>query len=103
MAIDLTVEKPIPLGQVPDLDFVPRRRRGRKLNVSTVHRWAQRGLRGVRLETLCFGGTKCTTVAAMQRFFEALSEPAGPAVVRTSAQRERAADRAEAELSAAGV
>ena len=56
-----------------------------------------------RLETLSFGGTKCTTVAAMQRFFEALSNPADVPVVRTSAQREWAADRAECELEAAGV
>ena len=52
---------------------VPRRRAGRKCHVATVYRWAQRGVRGIRLETIQVGGTRCTSRQAMQRFFEALT------------------------------
>ena len=40
MPIDATEEDLIPLMQVPELPFVPRRRRGTKLHPSTVFRWA---------------------------------------------------------------
>jgi hypothetical protein len=55
--------------------LVPRRRRGRKANVSTLFRWSKSGCRGVVLPTIQCGGTRCTSVEAMQWFFEALSEP----------------------------
>src|SRR5262245_44002875 len=53
---------------------LPRRRRGRRPHVSTLYRWAMRGLRGVRLETICVGGTLCTSREAVLRFFEALTQ-----------------------------
>jgi hypothetical protein len=53
--------------------LLPRRRRGRRVNVATLYRWSVRGCRGVRLETVQIGGTRCTSVEALQRFFEALS------------------------------
>src|SRR3954471_23181724 len=71
MPIDISSEPPIPLAVAAA--HIPRRRRGRKTAVSTLHRWATRGLRGVVLETLQVGGTKCTSVAALQRFFDRLS------------------------------
>jgi hypothetical protein len=71
MTIDFATEPLIPLNQATI--HVPRRRRGRRTSVSTLHRWAARGLRGIVLETLQVGGTKCTSVAALQRFFERLS------------------------------
>lgn len=51
-----------------------RRRGGRKTHAATLHRWARRGLRGVRLETVRVGGVVCTTVASLQNFFAALSQ-----------------------------
>jgi hypothetical protein len=54
-------------------EFLPRRRRGRRVNVATLYRWSLRGCRGVRLETMQIGGTRCTSVEALQRFFEALT------------------------------
>ena len=50
MAIDFTQEPLIPFIQATA--HVPRRRAGRKVAVSTLHRWATRGLRGVVLESL---------------------------------------------------
>jgi len=86
MAIDIAKEEIVPLVQVPVR--VPRQRGGKKLAVSTAFRWAKAGLRGVRLETIQIGGTKCTSVQALQRFFEALSELsyAEPAEERRRAQ-----------------
>ena len=82
---------------------VPMRRRGKPTHVATIHRWAKNGVRGVRLESLRLGGGLVTSVEALQRFAESLTAGDGVPVVRTSAQRERAADRAERELQAAGV
>lgn len=52
---------------------LPRRRRGKRPDVSTLYRWSQVGLKGVRLETLKIGGQTCTSIEALQRFFDRLS------------------------------
>jgi len=98
---DPAVENPIPLTQVPKvIRWLPRRRRGRKLNIATVFRWAQRGLRGVRLETISIGGTKCTSEEALKRFFARLSSfGASPESPR---QRELEIEVAEQVLKTAG-
>ncbi|TAJ16610.1 MAG: DUF1580 domain-containing protein [Planctomycetota bacterium] len=51
---------------------LPCRRAGRPTHPSTLRRWAVRGLRGVQLETLAVGGSLCTSLEALQRFFERL-------------------------------
>jgi hypothetical protein len=105
MAIDLS-EELIPLTRVPALPFVPRRRRGKKLNQATVFRWANPGVRGVRLETIRFGGTLCTTRSALLEFFRRLT-PAPvetpPSPPRTPGQRQRASARAAEQLERAGI
>ena len=35
--------------------------------------WARNGIRGVRIETIRVGGTLCTSLEALQRFFDRLS------------------------------
>ena len=52
---------------------LPRRRAGKRTHVATLYRWGIRGLNGVRLETIQIGGTRCTSVEALQRFFDRLS------------------------------
>jgi hypothetical protein len=52
----------------------PRRRKDRKTHVSTLYRWSIAGCRGVRLETIQIGGTRCTSQQVLQRFFEKLSQ-----------------------------
>ena len=37
---------------------LPRRRRGRPIHVSTIFRWIDRGVRGVRLEAIRIGGAE---------------------------------------------
>lgn len=53
---------------------LPERRAGKRPHVATLYRWAQRGLRGVQLETIQIGGTLCTSMEAMQRFFDGLAD-----------------------------
>ena len=41
---------------------------------STIWRWHSKGIAGVRLETLCLGGTRYTSAEALQRFFDAVTQ-----------------------------
>ncbi len=74
-------------------------------NVTTCWRWAQRGVRGVRLETYNVGGRRYTTRPAVRRFIESTTATAKgePLPVRTNRQREAAINRAEAELAKLGI
>jgi len=49
------------------------RRRGKKVHVSTVFRWALRGCRGIRLEVVDTPSGLCTSLPALQRFFDRLT------------------------------
>ena len=71
--IDISKEHVIPLAAVAA--ELPRRRRGRKTHISTLYRWSGPGCRGVILETIQIGATRCTSREALQRFFERLSVP----------------------------
>ena len=81
---------------------LPRRRRGSRPHVATLYRWAQRGIKGVKLETIQVGGTLCTSVEALQRFFDRLSEPREP-TPRQSPHRQREIEAAERECREAGI
>lgn len=70
--IDITTESLVSFAEVPA--SLPRRRGNRRVHVSTIHRWARRGCRGVRLEFIQVGGTMCTSHEALQRFFTALTD-----------------------------
>jgi hypothetical protein len=99
LAMGITLgETIISLAAAPD--DLPRRRSGRPIHVSCIYRWTTVGCRGVVLESLQVGGTRCTSREALQRFFDKLSEPAryralsdpGPGPIvghRTPAQRQR--------------
>ncbi|MGZ0172893.1 MAG: DUF1580 domain-containing protein [Planctomycetales bacterium] len=41
----------------------------RPLAPSTIWRWHKKGISGVRLETVCMGGTRYTSAEALQRYF----------------------------------
>jgi len=51
--------------------WIATRTSGKRPNVSTLHRWASRGCRGVRLETVFVGHARFTSLEAIQRFFHA--------------------------------
>jgi hypothetical protein len=40
-------------------------------NLSTLHRWRQRGIHGVTLETILIGGKRFCSLEAAQRFVDA--------------------------------
>lgn len=63
---------------------------------STRHRWALKGVRGVRLETVVIGGRRYTSSEAIQRFINRLSTP----VIEAPSQRtpDRAVEKIEHEL-----
>jgi Protein of unknown function (DUF1580) len=73
-------------------------------HIATVYRWMMRGVRGgIKLETALVGGSRWTSVEAIQRFVDRLSGPREDASQpRTSRQRQRAAEKANQELAAAG-
>lgn len=69
--IDPVTETLVPLCKAAKL--LPSSRKSEGQHVSTLHRWARKGLRGVRLEVIRIGGTTCTSHEALGRFFSALS------------------------------
>jgi hypothetical protein len=106
--IDTINESVISFSQAAD--ELPRRRRGRKAHISTLYRWATVGCRGVVLESIQIGATRCTSREALQRFFERLSAPVGSgavpgpaAMARTLVRRQRASAEAGRKLAEIGA
>lgn len=112
MAIDLQSETVVSLTQatkaLPPID-------GRRIHVSTLWRWARKGVRGVRLEHIRLGHRVCTSLEALNRFAQSLADAqevspslpqaplrSGPKS-RSAAQRDRDIAAAEAELEVGGV
>lgn len=89
--IDIGNEQLVSLRDVPKL--LPTRPNGKRVHISAVYRWTQRGVRGVRLEMIRIGGTAYTSREALQRFAlpEARMLQATP---HRSAARERQIERA---------
>lgn len=93
--IDPEKEELLTLTQAASL--IPSSHNGKKTSPSTVFRWATRGLKGIRLETLPIGG-KRTSRSALSRFFQALSVQAG--LVDSTPASEQPSDR-QAEIDRA--
>ncbi len=104
--IDISTEAVKPPSEIAK-DHVPRRRAGKKCNVATVYRWMQHGVRGIRLEFIQVGGVRCTSLEALQRFFDALTAQAEGQPVETpqklTAARRKQIKDAEQRLEKAGV
>lgn len=107
-----TLARYIPLTRVAA--EIPPRRRGRRMNVSTLYRWTTSGCRGVRLRYIQVGATRCTTRSWLDEFFAALTQasvhgptPAGissgAASLRIPRSRRLAIERASRELDALGI
>lgn len=76
MAIDVFKEEVLSLKQAAQR--LPNISNEKKLHVSTIWRWTLGGKRCpdgsiTRLETIKIGGTTCTSVEALQRFFDRLT------------------------------
>lgn len=101
--IDPNTENLLSLAQAAK--HLPKRRGGRPVHVSCVYRWTTTGCKGVILESIQIGGTRCTSKEALARFFRRLTDGATTAspTIRTPARRERDLQKAMKELEAAGV
>ena len=62
--------------EVTRLSWMPQPR-GKPVHVSTVHRWIQRGIHGIRLRATPVGTTLCIAEADLRRFFEEIAEVRG--------------------------
>lgn len=84
--------------------ILPRRRGGRKVHTATLYRWTVNGLRGVVLESLQVGGTRCTSREALERFFERLNRvPTFHRSPATRSQQSKQARIVEKQLDDLGV
>ncbi len=54
---------------------------GSKPHASTIWRWCLRGCKGIRLDSICIGGKRFVTAAALERFVTRTSEPQDQASV----------------------
>jgi hypothetical protein len=74
-------------------------------HISTLQRWRQRGVKGVKLVTIKAGGRTLVAVEELERFIAATTAAAAgqPQPIRTARQRERAIMAAERELAGEGV
>ncbi len=110
--IDTTAEKPIPIDEIP-AEHIPGRG-GRPVHQVTLSMWYRRGVRGILLETIMIGGRRCTSIEALNRFYQAVSQarsthpshrpPADAAPSpRTGRDKSKAVSRAMAELAKRGA
>lgn len=105
--IDLKQERLITLTEAVKLDFWPSRRGGR-LSLGTIYRWAQVGVGGIRLEVVKIGSALCTSLPAIHRFIERLTaadtrltpSESGPTVAARRREVESANQRVLAEVGA---
>lgn len=58
-------------------EHLPSRRNGQKPATSTLYRWTSNGVKGIKLEYLQVGSTRCTSIEALQRFFGRLTAEGG--------------------------
>jgi len=70
--IDATCETLITFAEASRM--LPARRGGKRVHLSTWHRWATKGSRGVRLEVVRVGSTLCTSREAVGRFLDRLTK-----------------------------
>jgi hypothetical protein len=82
--IDFLNERLISLSQVSHL--FPARKKGQRPSTSCVYRWTVTGCRGVILESVQVGGTRCTSEEAIIRFIHSLSARSN---ARTGSQMKR--------------
>ena len=78
-------------------ELLPKRLNGKPFSRSTVWRWINRGVRGVKLGVVYVGDTPMLSQSLIQRFMEEVTAQ------RNAASGQRVLDASEAELEAAGL
>ena len=77
---------------------------GTRISPNTCHRWRLRGVRGIRLSTILIGGSRCTSVEALQRFFEASTQAQdGESATVASLDASKNLSQAESFLASEGI
>ena len=93
--------------QFRDVPAWTKKNLGNRVSPSTIQRWRLRGARGVKLESILAGGTRYTSVEALNRFFNASTAAAeGGAVKAADAAGGKAPERisaSQAYLESQGV
>jgi hypothetical protein len=85
------------------ISFIELARR-ENVDLSTVWRWALRGARGVKLESMAVGGRRYTTIEAVERFTARCTAAVnGESDRRNERQHHRAIQHAERELEGRGI
>ena len=69
-------------------------------HITTLMRWALRGVKGVRLETVKVDGRRFTSLEAIQRFLARLNEPGTLTPTSLSGKRQEQIARVEKQLDA---
>jgi len=97
--IDTQSETLVPINAAPM--HVPTRP-----HVATVWRWIQRGVRGVKLDTVLIGGKRYTSTEAIARFIGGTTAASDPTPTSTTPSRSKAREaeieRAEREFETVG-
>ena len=97
MAIDYETENIITLGEACRV-FPPN-----GISDATMARWIQKGVKGVKLETLVIGGRRLTSKESIFRFIAAQNADDAAPVRITPAQRRRQSEAARKALQEAGI
>ncbi len=85
-------------------DRLPQMRQGKKVAVSTLHRWRTVGCRGVFLKAVRTPSGWCTTMAAVRRFFMKLTIAEHQRGNRTESRKQsKRQERVERELDDFGL
>jgi hypothetical protein len=71
MAIDVFTECVGTFSQLAKM--LPRTRNNRPVHANTLRRWAMKGRRGIKLETIMRGGVTLSSKEALIRYFERLT------------------------------
>jgi hypothetical protein len=74
-----------------------------KPHCATIARWALKGRKGVRLESVVIGSRRFTSVEAIERFVARLNDKALPGAPRDTTQRARRDEDVERQLDAEGL
>jgi len=97
---DLKSDVVLSLRDVPT--HLPRLRGQRKVHISTVFRWAQRGTGGRKLQTWRLGGRRVTTLRALKAFIEPVGSDSKLSDRQGPQRRERQLAKVEGELAREG-
>jgi hypothetical protein len=72
--------------------LLPQLRRGRPVSPSTIYRWIESGVNGIRLETAMLGGRRVTSKEALLRFFARLNAESDVDTVAAAQQQQTVED-----------